>query len=202
MRRLSVTVETFDQQMKYLQDNGYHVITFAALADYFAEGSELPPQPVIISFDDGWQNQFTYALPSLEKYHYSATFFIVTDVVGRKGFLSWPELRTMLDEGMTIGSHSRSHPNLNKITDTDVLWDQIYSSKQALESHLETKIEDFAYPYGFYDATTAAMVQAAGYKAARACCNGGAKSQKNMYTLKALMVPNDFTKFQKYLASR
>jgi len=188
--------------MKYLQDNGYHVITFTALADYLDQGRELPTQPIIISFDDGWQNQFVYALPSLEKYHYNATFFIVTNVVGRRGFVSWPELRTMLTEGMTIGSHSRSHPNLHKIKDINELWDQIYNSKQILETQLDTKIEEFAYPYGAYDSTTADMVRQAGYKAARACCYGVAKSQNDIYSLRALMVPNDLATFRKYLATR
>src|SRR6266446_5504040 len=135
-RRLTVTVEIFDQQMKYLQVNGYHVITFATLADYLEEISELPPKPVIISFDDGWEDQFVYGLPGLEKYHYSATFFVVTNSVGSPGFLSWSQLRRVFVEGMGIGSHSRSHPRLDKINNRGMLWDQISSSKQILESQL------------------------------------------------------------------
>ncbi len=78
----------------------------------------------------------------------------------------------MLTEGMRIGSHSLSHPHLNKIKDTNLLRDQIYQSKQKLETQLGTEIEEIAYPYGTYDSTTAALVRQAGYKVARVRCYG------------------------------
>ena len=201
LRRLTVTADVFAQQMQYLQDNGYHVITFGDLADYFEHGKELPTLPVIISFDDGWETQFEYALPSLEKYHYPATFFVVTDYIGRHGFFSWPQLQTLLTEGMRIGSHSRSHPRLNKIRDSTELWDQIYNSKAILETQLEAPVEEFAYPYGSYNAKAAAVVKLAGYRAGRACCSGIAHTSRDVFTLKAIMVPNDLEKFMHYIGA-
>ena len=201
VRRLTVTADVFAQQMQYLQDNGYHVITFADLADYFERGKELPTLPVIISFDDGWETQFEYALPSLEKYHYTATFFVVTDYIGRAGFISWPQLQTLLTDGMRIGSHSRSHPRLTKIKDPEKLWDQIYSSKTILESQLEASVEEFAYPYGSHNAKAAAAVKQAGYRAGRGCCSGIAHTSSDVFTLKAVMVPNDMEKFVEYIGA-
>ena len=201
LRRLTVTADVFAQQMQYLQDNGYHVITFSDLADYFEHGRELPTSPVIISFDDGWETQFEYALPSLEKYHYSATFFVVTNYIGRPGFISWPQLQTLQTDGMKIGSHSRSHPRLNRIKDPAMLWDQIYTSKTILESQLETPVEEFAYPYGKYNAETAAAVKQAGYRAGRGCCSGIAHTSSDVFTLKAIMVPNDMEKFVEYMGA-
>ena len=201
-RRLTVTAEVFAQQMQYLQDNGYHVITFSDLADYFEKGRELPTLPVIISFDDGWETPFEYALPSLEKYHYPATFFVVTDYIGRPGFFSWPQLQTLLTDGMIIGSHSRSHPRLNKITDPAELWDQIYNSKTILETQLETPVQEFAYPYGSYNANAVAVVKNAGYRAGRGCCTGIAHTSVDVFKLKAVMVPNDMENFIKYIGGR
>ena len=201
LRRLTVTADVFAQQMQYLQDNGYHVITFSALADYFDHGKELPTLPVIISFDDGWETQFEYALPSLEKYHYPATFFVVTDYIGRPGFISWPQLQTLLTDGMRIGSHSRSHPRLTKIKDSTKLWDQIYNSKTILESQLEISVEEFAYPYGAYNPGAAAAVKQAGYRAGRGCCSGIAHTSSDVFTLKAIMVPNDMEKFKEYIGA-
>ena len=201
LRRLTVTAEIFAQQMQYLQDNGYHVITFSDLADYFEKGKELPTLPVIISFDDGWETQFEYALPSLEKYHYPATFFVVTDYIGRRGFISWPQLQTLLTDGMRIGSHSRSHPRLTKIKDSAKLWDQIYNSKIILEAQLEASIEEFAYPYGSYNAKAAAAVKQAGYRAGRGCCSGIAHTSGDIFLLKAVMVPNDMEKFIEYIGA-
>jgi peptidoglycan/xylan/chitin deacetylase (PgdA/CDA1 family) len=201
LRRLTVTAEIFAQQMQYLQDNGYHVITFSDLADYFEKGKELPTLPVIISFDDGWETQFEYALPSLEKYHYAATFFVVTDYIGRPGFISWPQLQTLLTDGMRIGSHSRSHPRLAKIKDSAKLWDQIYNSKTILEAQLEISVEEFAYPYGSYNAKAAAAVKQAGYRAGRGCCSGIAHTSGDVFSLKAVMVPNDMEKFIEYIGA-
>lgn len=199
-QRLTVTVESFERQMKYLQKNGYHIITFSVLVHHLQEVSELPENPVIISFDDGCQDQFTYALPTLEKYHYKATFFVVTNSVGSPGFLSWPQLQGILAKGMEIGSHSRSHPRLDKINKPGILWDQIYTSKQILENQLGAAVDEFAYPYGSYNATTASTVRLAGYKTARACCVGGVQS--DAYALRAVMAPNDLIKFERYLDPR
>ena len=189
-RRLTVTVEIFDNQMKYLHENGYQVITFADLVNCLKKVGELPPKPVIISFDDGWEDQFVYALPRLEEYHYIATFFVVTNFVGSRGFVSWSKLRT-------IGSHSRSHPYLDKIDNPRTLWDQIYTSKQILESQLGVAVDEFAYPYGSYNEAIASTVRLAGYKTARACCVDGVQS--DAYALRAVMAPNDMAKFGKYL---
>jgi peptidoglycan/xylan/chitin deacetylase (PgdA/CDA1 family) len=165
--------------------------------DSIEHGRALPEKSVIISFDDGWQNQFRYALPILQKYNFTATFFVVTGFVGSPGFLSWPELKTLHAAGMTIGSHSRSHPYLDRIRDPAVLWDQIYNSKQILETRLGVRVDNFAYPYGAYNTTTSSTVREAGYKTARACCVGGALA--DAYGLKAVMAPNDLEKFVRYL---
>jgi peptidoglycan/xylan/chitin deacetylase (PgdA/CDA1 family) len=202
LRRMTVTAEVFDQQMKFLQDAGYHAITFADLADYFEQGRELPTLPVIISFDDGWVTQYENALPSLSKYHFPATFFVVTDYIGHRGFISWPQLQTLLTEGMRIGSHSRSHPRFSKITDPALLWDQIYNSKTILESQIEASVAEFAYPYGSYNTAAIDMVKAAGYRVARGCCSGVAHTSTDIFALRAIMAPNDLTNFQKYLKAR
>ena len=199
-RRLTVTVEMFDQQMKYLREHEYHVITFADLANFFNNVGKLPLKSVILSFDDGWEDQFVYALPRLREYHYIATFFVVTNFVGSRGFVSWSKLRTIIGEGMEIGSHSRSHPYLDKIDNPGTLWDQIYTSKQILESQLGVAVDEFAYPYGSYNAATASTVRLAGYKTARACCVG--RAQSDVFALRAVMAPNELGKFERYLGGR
>jgi len=186
--------------MKYLRENGYHIITFADLANFFNNVGKLPLKSVILSFDDGWEDQFVYALPRLREYHYIATFFVVTNFVGSRGFVSWSKLRTIIGEGMEIGSHSRSHPYLDKIDNPGTLWDQIYTSKQILESQLGVAVDEFAYPYGSYNAATASTVRLAGYKTARACCVG--RAQSDVFALRAVMAPNELGKFERYLGGR
>jgi peptidoglycan/xylan/chitin deacetylase (PgdA/CDA1 family) len=197
LRRLTVTPEIFQQQMQYLQDNGYHIVSFSSLENFFERGGELPTRPVIISFDDGWESQFQVAVPILEKYQFTATFFVIANYVGCRGFLSVDELRAMVGRGMSIGSHSRSHPHLENITDAKRLWGEIYGSKAVLESELGVPVTEFAYPYGSYNAAAVNMVMLAGYKAARAANFGSLHSADEIYRLSAIMAPVDVTTFAK-----
>lgn len=98
--------ETFDAQLPHLNGSRYHVVGFHDLEAYFASGKPLSAKPIIISFDDGWADQFKYAVRILEKYHDTATFFVWTDAIDHRGFLSWRELQAL------FGGHDnwRSQP--------------------------------------------------------------------------------------------
>lgn len=196
VRTLALTPETFDAQMIYLARAGYHVISFAALEDYFKYHTPLPEKPVILSFDDGWRDQFTYAFPLLTKNHYSATFFVFTHSIGRPGFLSWKDLEMMRDAGMTIGSHSLSHPYLTRVA-TSTLWSEINDSKRILEQHLSMAIHEFAFPFGRYNSAIVAMVKEAGYYSARGDYESGEQSFDRLYRLSALNAPTTTTLFEK-----
>src|ERR1035437_2701016 len=188
---LAQTPEVFDAQMKYLSDANYQVITFATLENYLNKGMPLPENPVIISLDDGWSDQYTYAFPILQKYNYTATFFVFTNPINTRGFLTWDNLKTLRDAGMTIAAHSRSHPFLNKITDPAILWNEINGSKQTLEKNLGITVREFAYPFGQYNATTTAMVRKAGFASARGdyIRKDGLQRAELLYELNAFNVP-------------
>jgi len=72
-----VTPELLEQELQYLYKHGYQTVTFAAVSEYFEHGPSLPKKPVILSFDDGWRNQYVYAFPLLQKYGAKGTFFII-----------------------------------------------------------------------------------------------------------------------------
>lgn len=177
------------------------VVPFESLENFFERGAELPARPVIISLDDGWENQYIHAFPILTKYHYPATFFVVANYVGGRGFLSLDQLRAMVTAGMSIGSHSRSHPRLERITSPKVLWDEIYGSKKILETELSVPVTEFAYPYGSYNAAAVTMVRLAGYKAARACNFGNLHSTNDVYWLSAVIAPGDLATFKKIFSA-
>ena len=186
VRAIALTPETFDAEMRYLRDAGYHVIRLSDLESALRGGAALPPNPVVLSFDDGWHDQFVYALPILEKYHYPATFFIFTNSIGRPGFLSWSDLHALIKAGMTIGSHSRSHPFLTRIRDQATLWQEIRGSKLLLESNLGVPVTEFAYPFGAYDPGIIRMVEAAGYRSARGDYFTGGQTPARLYALSAM----------------
>ena len=203
VKDIAQTPEVFDAQMKYLADAGYRIVSFADLERHYKSGAALPRNPVIISFDDGWSNQFRYAFPILKKYRYSATFFVFTNPIGiNKSFITWGELREMRAAGQTIGSHSLSHPYLTRISDPTKLWNEVASSKERLEKELGAPVTEFAYPFGQYNPSIVAMVEKAGYTSAR-----GDRSYRSeqtadrLFSLDAMNAPTSIELFKQKFPS-
>ncbi len=189
----------FEKQMQYLKDNGYNVISLGQLNDYFINGKALPAKPVVLTFDDGWQTQYEYAFPILKKFHYTATFFIFNSAMGHKNFLTWDEVKELDAAGMTIGSHTYTHPYLIKITDKKTLDMQVITAKKSLEGRLGKSVDYFAYPFGQYNDLTIGEVKSAGFKMARSIHRGVYNSPQDIYTLKAILMNSDFNRFVREL---
>lgn len=197
VRSIAQTPEIFDAQMRYLKESGYRIVTFADLENYFQSEKSLPRNPIILSFDDGWKDQYTYAFPILKKHGYTATFFVFTNSIDHKSFFSLDELRELVAAGMTIGSHSRTHPYLTQITNQDALWREISDSKHILEKLLGVPITEFAYPFGQYNDAIVAMVKKVGYRSARGDYFTGVQSANRLYELSALNAPTTMELFKK-----
>jgi peptidoglycan/xylan/chitin deacetylase (PgdA/CDA1 family) len=178
---LFVSPEELDKHLKYLQDSGFQTISFTDLADAFEKGKPLPPRPVIISFDDGWENQFEYGFPILQKYHDTATFYVVTNYLDRANFMTTEQLKTLVAAGMTIGCHTRSHPYLTSLG-RERAWDEIAGAKAILEAD-GFKIDTFAYPYGAYNQRVVDIVENAGFRSARTADGGVRVTDAKLGTL-------------------
>ena len=163
---LYVTPDGFEQHLRYLRDNGYQSVSFGDLADGLEYGAPLPERPVILSFDDGWENQYQHAFPLLQKYGFTGTFYVVSGYIDHQNFMTTEQLKTMMAAGMVIGGHSHTHPALAGAGSAR-LHDEVAASKAWLEDRLGVAIDSFAYPYGSYSASTVAAVKAAGYRTAR-----------------------------------
>ena len=165
-QQLSVSPGDFQQQVTYLQDNGYRTITFAELVGAFGGQVSLPSKPVIITFDDGWDDIYHVAYPVLRDHGMRATFFIPTNwVENLDGVVSWAQIEEMSRGGMEFGSHSVTHPYLTTY-DPDWLRFELEESKAALEEHTGKAVTALAYPFGLYDDTVMTAVHEAGYRAA------------------------------------
>jgi peptidoglycan/xylan/chitin deacetylase (PgdA/CDA1 family) len=160
--RLSVTPEVFAEQMAWLDENDYTPITAAHLADCLRGWRDCPERPVVLSFDDGYEDAYTEALPILEAYGFTGTFYVVTEFVGRPGYMSWEQIRSMHASGMEIGSHSLTHPDL-ALLDAERARAEITESRELIESELGARVRSFCYPIGSYSPEVAAMVLEAGY---------------------------------------
>ena len=199
-RDLTVSPATFEEQMKYLFEQNYQPITFKKFIDYFNKGEKIPEKTLIITFDDGWRNQYNYAFPVLKKYNFPATFFVVVNYVGASKFMSWEQLKELIANGMEIGSHSMNHPNLRNLPEENLKY-EIQNSKIILEKNLKQTINVFSYPYCVFDSKIIKIVQESNYLAARSCgdrrIHGLDQSLKNVYNLKSVQVYDNLYQFLK-----
>ncbi|MBU6430814.1 MAG: polysaccharide deacetylase family protein [Patescibacteria group bacterium] len=202
-KKFAVEPDIFEKQMRYLKDNGYAAMSLYDLANHFSQKTALPEKSVIITLDDGWENQYKYAFPILKKYGDIATFFIFTNAIGHKHFLTWPQIKELSAAGMIIGDHSKSHPYLFKITDKDELRQEIIGSREILENNLGKKIDIFAYPFGRYNEEIIAILKENGFVAARTDGYKGVFHASNdLFTLKTVDAKDSLTEFVEDLRAR
>ncbi len=158
----------FESQMKYLKDNGYNTITFSTLVKSIQDGTKLPSNDVVLTFDDGWKNQYTYAYPILKKYNYIGTFFIITSYPTGKypAYMSWDEIISLDKSGMEIGSHTVHHLNLAKSKNQSIQ-EEATNSKKVLEEKIGHTIKTFAFPDYAHNQATELAIKNASYAGAR-----------------------------------
>ena len=156
-----VSLSAFDAQMAYLAEDGFTPVSLDQVLAALQGAAPLPRHPVAITFDDANQDNYSLALPVLQKYHLTATFFIVTGWVGKPAHLTWDEIAAMQQAGMFFGAHTVSHPYLPFLP----MWladYEISQSKAVLEAHLGHSVQIFAYPYGHASPTVTRLAQSAG----------------------------------------
>ena len=185
---LTLSDSEFETQINYLQQNGYTGISPDQLADYLQYGKPLPPKPVLITFDDGYKDNYQIAYPILQKYHFPATIFLITDFVGNYNkYLTWDQIKEMNDNGISFEDHTTSHISLPKASDEEIR-NQVVKSKEALEWRLGKKVEYLAYPGGEYDQRVIQLVKESGYRAAFTVNFGRDKVNSTLYTLNRIPI--------------
>ena len=164
--RMSVSPDVFERQMKFLRDNKYNVIPLDKAVSYIKEGKRPPAKTISITIDDGYSNNFTNAYPVLKKYNLPATIFVITNLVGKEGFMTWDEIKEMSDSGLIdIESHTKNHHWLQHLDD-GTLEDELKGSKDILEHRLGKPVRYLCYPMGNYDERVKRFTKACGYEAA------------------------------------
>jgi peptidoglycan/xylan/chitin deacetylase (PgdA/CDA1 family) len=175
-------VATFKAQMRYLAAHHYHPISLDRLLAHLTTGASLPAKPVVLTFDDGEEGQFSTAFPVLEKHHFTAAFFPMTVVLGKKHWMSPEQLRTMDKAGMTIGDHTWNHHRVDRYSGHD--WKrQIADSTDTLEKILGHPVHYFAYPYGVWNEDAFPHLKDNGYWAAFQLTSDPVDRKAPLYTL-------------------
>ncbi|HST05725.1 MAG TPA: polysaccharide deacetylase family protein [Chloroflexia bacterium] len=165
-RAYIVPPATLEEELKWLHDNGYTSVSAEQVYDYEINGLPLPPKPIMLSFDDNDDNQWTYARPLLDKYGFKGVFFIMTVTIDKENYMTADQLKQLDAEGHDIEPHTWDHHMVTDYTTDDDWQQQIVEPKKTLEDLLGHPTPFFAYPFGVYDAEATQKLEAFGYKGA------------------------------------
>jgi peptidoglycan/xylan/chitin deacetylase (PgdA/CDA1 family)/GT2 family glycosyltransferase len=170
-----VPVKQFARQMAWLMRLGYHVLGLEDLVRFRHDGHLPPERSVVITFDDGYRDNVTVAMPVLRRYGFTATVFAVSGALGRtnewdpagelagRALVSADDLRELSRCGFQIGAHSRTHARLTELP-PKAMEDEVVRSRTDLEQAIGRPVVTFAYPHGLHDPETEAAVMRAGYE--------------------------------------
>lgn len=191
---ISVSPEMFETHIKYLRKSNYTSISLSRAIDSIKNGESLPEKGVIITFDDGYKNNYTEALAVLMRYGYTATIFLVTGLIGRKNdwpeqngtipqleMLTWPEIREMRESGIEFGAHTHNHVHLSEVHINEAR-EEILRSKNEMEGNLSSATDLFCYPFGSYNGAVKDIV-ASHFKGAMAIHSGKLSSDMDLYAI-------------------
>ena len=221
----------FEKQMSMLIKERFNIISLSELINYIKNDILIPPKTIVITFDDGFKNNFTNAFPLLKKKGIKASFFLIVSAIGdKKPFkhllwdenaieyfkknpesrmpIDWDEVNILKDWGMEIGSHGLTHKSIGSLS-TEKAKIEISISKNILEKKLSKKVKVFSYPFGSgvyndYNSHTSELLKEAGYEAACTTEIGSVNSGTNLYELPRIPVretDNEFTLKQKIVGA-
>ena len=192
---LSVTPADFAAQMDWLKDSGYHPITAGDLAAYLRGARGLPSKPVILTFDDGYADFYTTALPILRAHDFRATAYVVSGFVGWPNYMTAAQVLEADRSGIEIGSHTVNHPNLTNLSYVSVR-SQLVDSKRFLENLLGHQVTSFCYPSGKVNSMVAWQVANVGYDSATTTVFGFRHTLADRYIWTRLRVSGGETRDQ------
>ncbi len=178
----TLDVSTFEEQMQILSSLGYESITTLQLQKAIIQGAELPEKPILLTFDDGNIDNYTFAYPIMKSYGFSGTIYIVANRLNAEGFVNVTNLQEMITAGWEIGSHTYTHADLTAIP-SDNLRGELQSSRITLEKALDIEVLSLAYPFGQYDLSIADKAADYGYLTAMGLGNLFVQDANDLYYL-------------------
>ncbi|MBN1319770.1 MAG: polysaccharide deacetylase family protein [Thermoleophilia bacterium] len=184
---LTVRTPDFIRELEYLVVNGHRTVTLAEVYLAMAGVRELPAKPVALTFDDGGLDNYEVAFPLLKEYGFNATFFVITERIGMEGQMDWDQLREMVAAGMSIQSHTVSHPGLPGLSDAR-LQSELVESRAIIAEGVGEPGYVLSYPSGAYDQRVIEAAKAAGYVMAVATDHGAEVSPEAPFEITRLRI--------------
>ena len=172
MPELTVSTTEFTRQLSLLRHHGFQTITPVQLSSFMkGDRVPLPDKSILITFDDGYADNYTQAFPLLKQFGYGATIFMVGINFDRANRLTRAQIREMAASNLTLGAHSMTHPNLTQASPAKLRY-EVTRSKETAENAVLTEVGYFAYPGGYYNVAAMEAVEAAGYHGAFSVLSG------------------------------
>jgi peptidoglycan/xylan/chitin deacetylase (PgdA/CDA1 family) len=193
-RDLSVSPERFREQMAWLQENGYHTVTLYQIHTALTAGVPLPDKPIVLTFDDGYVDNYENAFPILREFGFTGTFFILTDVTDRSqpGYMTWDMIREMSRAGMSIEVHGREHVEYTN-RDRDWLVFHLLGPAQTIQANLGYQPRFIAYTAGRYDDTVISVASEMGYWGGITTIHGRLQSKDALFEMKRIRIRGAWT---------
>lgn len=191
-RFLVCPLANFTAQLDALAEDGYTAIGPDRYLAHLTTGAPLPAKPVLLSFDDSQGSQVSQGLPRLQERDMTATFFCMTVVLDKPGWMSRTDLRRLGDAGMTVAAHSYDHGRADRYRGAD--WGrQLDQPRELLEKAVRRPVEHFAYPYGAWGRQGFGPLRAAGYRTAFQLSDDRLDRTAPHYTLRRILVDSNWT---------
>lgn len=189
-QRLTVDTHIFDNQMSYLLQAGYNSLSVDELVNSLKTKTKVPNKSLVITLDDGYKDAYTNAFPILNKYHLKANLMIPTGLLGNPDYLSWDDLKRMVDTGLAFAyDHTWSHANLSTLSDEKIKT-EILTAKVQLEEKLGKTVNIFAYPYGLENQRIINILQTNGFIAALSAIPGTTQCDSFIMSLRRVRIGN------------
>lgn len=192
----------FEQHLQMLLSSGFKPISINAIEDYYLHQTPLPDKAFLISFDDGFEDNYSNAFSILQRYKIPAVIYLATGSIGKtnqwmskltfseRKMLTWAQIKDMASQGIDFGSHTVSHPKLSELNDNSVS-KELVESKQLIEDQLSMECSHFAYPYGLLTEKTRYLVQQTGFKTACSTRSGFNNAERDPLVLHRIEVYGD-----------
>jgi len=197
---VTVTRKSFEDQMRFLKNKGYKVISLDEFFDFLELKEPIPRKSVVITFDDGWRSTYDIAFPILKKYGYPSTLFVYTDFINEGGNgMTWAILKEMMSGGVSIQSHTKSHRYLDRRQGKesfkkyfDAVKEELDDSAKIIRRHLNIEVRYLAYPYGDTNHLVAAVAEKLGYRGALTVERDGNPCFVHRFRVKRSMIYGNF----------
>ncbi|MDC1134267.1 polysaccharide deacetylase family protein, partial [Alphaproteobacteria bacterium] len=196
----NIKMDQFSDHIKELIKTKYNVIKIQDGLNAIQNISLVKDRSVIITIDDAYSSVFNNAWPILKKYGLPFTLFVSTDVIDNKtpGYMSWEEIRILRDNGVTIGSQTKSHPHMHNLSENQIVKELEFSNNRFVQE-IGSKPEIFAYPYGEYNLNVVKKIKINGFKAAFGQHSGVAHLSLGLHQLPRFAMNETYGNMKRFL---